>query len=70
MESLCITSTDDCPMIENISDDPDSSTVEVDADDINTEANAYFQQMFSGQLTVDAMVQMLTQFKGSSEKRF
>ncbi|XP_052626863.1 uncharacterized protein LOC111896007 [Lactuca sativa] len=69
MESLCITSTDDCPMKENIGDDPDSSTVEVDADDINTEANAYFQQMFSGQLTVDAMVQMLTQFKGSSEKR-
>ncbi|CAI9279427.1 unnamed protein product [Lactuca saligna] len=69
MENLCITSTDDCPMIENISDEPDSSTVEVDADHINTEANAYFQQMFSGQLTVDEMVQMLTQFKGSSEKR-
>lgn len=39
------------------------------ADDIETEANSYFQQMFSGQLSIDAMIQMLTHFKESSEKR-
>ncbi|KAI3764755.1 hypothetical protein L2E82_14771 [Cichorium intybus] len=68
MESLCITSTHNGPVRESISE-PDSSTFEIDAYHIETEANAYFQQMFSRQLTVDAMVRMLTQFKGSSEKR-
>ncbi|PWA81215.1 transcription regulator [Artemisia annua] len=48
---------------------PDSSTTEVYADDIEKEANSYFQQMFSGQLTVDEMIQMLAGFKESSEKR-
>ena len=48
----------------------DSSTTEVYADDIEKEANSYFQQMFSGQLTVDEMIQMLAGFKESSEKRF
>ncbi|XP_071698546.1 uncharacterized protein [Rutidosis leptorrhynchoides] len=47
----------------------DSSTSEVYADDIETEANSYFQQMFSAQLTVDEMIQMLARFKESSEKR-
>nr|XP_043622240.1 CCR4-NOT transcription complex subunit 1-like [Erigeron canadensis] len=47
----------------------DSSTSEVYADDIETEANSYFQQMFSEQLTVDAMIQMLVRFKESHEKR-
>ncbi|PWA89109.1 transcription regulator [Artemisia annua] len=48
---------------------PDSSTTEVYADDIEKEANSYFQQMFSGQLTVDEMIQMLAGFKESSERR-
>ncbi|KAK4267898.1 hypothetical protein QN277_024622 [Acacia crassicarpa] len=39
------------------------------ADDIETEANLYFHQMFSCQLTIDAMVQMLARFKESSVKR-
>lgn len=49
---------------------PDSSTSEVYADDIETEANSYFHKIFSGQLTVDAMIQMLTQFKESPDQRF
>lgn len=47
----------------------DSSTSEGSSDDVEAEANAYFHQMFSGQLTIDAMVQMLARFKESSEKR-
>ncbi|XP_047937913.1 CCR4-NOT transcription complex subunit 1 isoform X1 [Salvia hispanica] len=39
------------------------------ADDIETEANAYFHQMFSGNLSIDAMIQMLTRFKESPEER-
>ncbi|XP_057800861.1 uncharacterized protein LOC131016232 isoform X2 [Salvia miltiorrhiza] len=39
------------------------------ADDIETEANSYFHQMFSGHLSMDAMIQMLTRFKESSDKR-
>ncbi|KHG27375.1 CCR4-NOT transcription complex subunit 1 [Gossypium arboreum] len=38
-------------------------------DEIEAEANSYFHQMFSGQLTIDAMVQMLARFKESSVKR-
>ncbi|GLT84379.1 hypothetical protein SLE2022_026140 [Rubroshorea leprosula] len=38
-------------------------------DDIEAEANSYFHQMFSGQLTTDAMVQTLARFKESSVKR-
>lgn len=47
----------------------DSSTSDGYSDDIEAEANSYFQQMFSGQLTIDAMVQMLARFKESSVKR-
>lgn len=39
------------------------------SDDIDAEVNAYFQQMFSGQLTIDAMIQMLARFKESSDLR-
>ncbi|PWA68505.1 CCR4-Not complex component, Not1 [Artemisia annua] len=45
---------------------PDSSTTEVYADDIEKEANSYFQQMFSAQLTVDEMIELLAGFKESS----
>ena len=40
------------------------------ADDIEAEANSYFHQMFSGNLTIDAMVQMLARFKESSVTRY
>ncbi|GMI99089.1 hypothetical protein like AT1G02080 [Hibiscus trionum] len=46
-----------------------SSTSDGYGDDIEAEANSYFHQMFSGQLTIDAMVQMLARFKESSVKR-
>lgn len=39
------------------------------SDDIEAEANIYFHQMFSGQLSNDATVQMLARFKESTEKR-
>lgn len=68
VKSLYVTSMDNSQRMKNIGG-PNSSTSEVYTDDIETEVNFYFQQMFSGQLTVDAMVQTLTQFKGSSEKR-
>ncbi|RZC53428.1 hypothetical protein C5167_012294 [Papaver somniferum] len=38
-------------------------------DDIEAESNCYFQEMFSGQLSIDAMVQMLARYKESPEKR-
>jgi CCR4-NOT transcription complex subunit 1 len=39
------------------------------SDDIEVEANAYFQHMFSGQISVDSMIQMLGRFKESTDKR-
>ncbi|KAK6804527.1 hypothetical protein RDI58_002311 [Solanum bulbocastanum] len=39
------------------------------ANDIEAEATLHFQQMFSGQLTSDAVIQMLAQFKGSADNR-
>ncbi|KAF8379221.1 hypothetical protein HHK36_028651 [Tetracentron sinense] len=47
----------------------DSSASDRYADDIEAEANSYFNQIFNGQLTIDAAVQMLARFKESSEKR-
>ena len=47
-----------------------SSASNAYGDDIEAEANAYFHQMFSGQLSVDAMVQMLSRYKDSSVQRF
>ncbi|KAI3690357.1 hypothetical protein L2E82_48368 [Cichorium intybus] len=62
MESLCLNS--------QINGDPDASTSKVYDDAIlEAEANSYFHQLFSGQLKVDAMIQMLARYKESSEKR-
>ncbi|XP_059651610.1 uncharacterized protein LOC132299153 [Cornus florida] len=47
----------------------DSSTSDGYSDDIEAEANSYFHQMFSGQLTIDSIIKMLARFKESSEKR-
>jgi CCR4-NOT transcription complex subunit 1 len=38
-------------------------------EDIEAQANIYFQQMFAGQISVDAMIQMLLRFKESKDKR-
>ncbi|GAY41902.1 hypothetical protein CUMW_062890 [Citrus unshiu] len=59
---------DSTPRLQN-GEAADSSTSEGYADDIEAEANSYFHQMFSGQLTIEAMVQMLARFKESSVKR-
>ena len=48
----------------------DSSPSDEYADGIEAEANSYFHQMFSGQLTIDTMIQMLARFKESLEKRW
>ncbi|XP_017218466.1 uncharacterized protein LOC108195949 isoform X2 [Daucus carota subsp. sativus] len=45
------------------------STADGYANDVETEINSLFHQLFSGQLAVDAMIQMLDQYKESSEKR-
>ncbi|KAL3616494.1 hypothetical protein CASFOL_039884 [Castilleja foliolosa] len=47
----------------------DSTTSDNYADDIDTESNQIFHQMFSGQRSTDEMIQMLTRFKESSDKR-
>ncbi|XP_049394469.1 general negative regulator of transcription subunit 1-like [Solanum stenotomum] len=39
------------------------------ANDIEAEATLHFQKMFSGQLTSDSVIQMLAQFKGSTDNR-
>ncbi|XP_040995071.1 CCR4-NOT transcription complex subunit 1-like isoform X1 [Juglans microcarpa x Juglans regia] len=68
MEKLSLTFMDSSPRLQN-GGATDSSTSDGYADDIESEANSYFHQMFSGQLTIDAMVQMLAQFKESSVTR-
>ncbi|VVB06762.1 unnamed protein product [Arabis nemorensis] len=46
-----------------------SSVSNAYADDVKEEANSYFHRLFSGQLSVDAMVKMLSRYKDSSIKR-
>ena len=47
----------------------DIPTSEGGSDDIEAQANIYFHQMFSGQINIDVMIQMLTRFKESPDKR-
>ncbi|KAH9627459.1 hypothetical protein KSS87_006150 [Heliosperma pusillum] len=47
----------------------DSSTSNTYSEDIESEANSYFQRMFAEQQSIDEMVQMLARFKESSVKR-
>ncbi|KAF7825292.1 CCR4-NOT transcription complex subunit 1 isoform X1 [Senna tora] len=68
LEKLHASIMDSNPRLQN-SGAVDSSTSDGYADDIEAEANSYFHQMFSSQLTIDAMVQMLARFKESSVKR-
>ncbi|KAM3378721.1 hypothetical protein P3S68_011134 [Capsicum galapagoense] len=46
-----------------------SSVADGYANDIEAEATLHFHQMFSGQLTSHAMIQMLAHFKGSTDNR-
>ncbi|XP_031390313.1 CCR4-NOT transcription complex subunit 1 isoform X2 [Punica granatum] len=68
LERVCVTLTRSNTRLQNGGAN-DSSTTEGYGEDIESEANSYFQQMFSGQLTVDSMVQTLTRFKESSVRR-
>ncbi|KAJ6337998.1 hypothetical protein OIU76_007635 [Salix suchowensis] len=68
MERLHVTAMDSNPSLQNGSS-ADSSTPDGFSDDVEAEANSYFHQMFSGHLTIDAMVQMLARFKESSVNR-
>lgn len=61
-------STQGSPRLQHVGGS-DSSTSDGYADDIEAEANSYFHKIFSGQLTIDAMIQMLARFKESSDKR-
>ncbi|KAL9234369.1 hypothetical protein vseg_009249 [Gypsophila vaccaria] len=47
----------------------DSSSSNTYSEDIEAEANSYFQLMFSEKQSIDEMVQMLSRFKESSMKR-
>ena len=48
----------------------DSSSSNTYSEDIEAEANSYFQRMFSEQQSIEEMVQMLARFKESSVKRY
>ncbi|XP_061369489.1 uncharacterized protein LOC133312337 [Gastrolobium bilobum] len=68
LERLHISIIDSNPRLQN-GGNTESSTSDGFPDDIETEANSFFHQMFSDQLTINAMVQMLARFKESSVKR-
>ncbi|GMI98283.1 hypothetical protein like AT1G02080 [Hibiscus trionum] len=68
MGRLHATIMDSTPKLQN-GGTTESSTSDGYGDDIEAEANSYFHQMFSEQLTTDAMVQMLARFKESSVRR-
>ncbi|XP_050387579.1 uncharacterized protein LOC126803899 isoform X2 [Argentina anserina] len=68
MERLTVSIMNSNPRLQN-GGNTESSTDGGYTDDIETEANSYFHQMFSGQLTIESMVQMLAGFKESSVKR-
>ncbi|XP_021677934.2 uncharacterized protein LOC110663040 isoform X2 [Hevea brasiliensis] len=68
MERLNLTIMDSNPRLQN-GGSAESSAPDGFSDDVEAEANSYFHQMFSSQLTIDAMVQMLAQFKESPVRR-
>ncbi|XP_062201118.1 uncharacterized protein LOC133903692 isoform X2 [Phragmites australis] len=47
----------------------DMPTSDGGSKDVEALANIYFQQMFAGQISTDAMIQMLSRFKESKDKR-
>lgn len=68
LERLRATIVEPSPRLQN-GGATDSST-DGYADDIESEANSYFHQMFSGQLSIEDMVRMLARFKESSDIRY
>ncbi|KAG1360952.1 hypothetical protein COCNU_09G004150 [Cocos nucifera] len=48
----------------------DAATSDGSSEAIEAEANTYCHQMFSGRLSIDAMVQMLSRFKELSDRRW
>ncbi|KAK6936303.1 CCR4-NOT transcription complex subunit 1, HEAT repeat [Dillenia turbinata] len=56
------------PRLQNVGA-ADSSASDGYSDDIESEANSYFHQIFSSQVTIEAMIQMLARFKDSSDPR-
>ncbi|KAJ8748950.1 hypothetical protein K2173_013387 [Erythroxylum novogranatense] len=68
LERLHLTITGANPRMQNGGSD-DSPAPDGHSDDVEAEANSYFHQMFSGQLPIESMVQMLARFKESSVKR-
>ncbi|KAE8699711.1 transcription factor UNE10-like [Hibiscus syriacus] len=69
IERLHVAIMDSTPKLQN-GGTTESSTSDGYGDEIEAEANSYFHQMFSEQLTTDAMVQMLARFKESSVRRY
>lgn len=43
--------------------------IAADSNDIEASANSYFKLLFTEQLTIESMIQILGRFKESSEKR-
>ncbi|XP_020232404.1 CCR4-NOT transcription complex subunit 1 isoform X1 [Cajanus cajan] len=68
LERLHISIIDSNPRLQN-GGTADSSTSDGYSEDVEAEANTLFHQMFSDQLTINAMVQMLARFKESSLTR-
>ncbi|KAL4564839.1 hypothetical protein LXL04_028911 [Taraxacum kok-saghyz] len=68
MEPLWLESPNTSSMMKN-NGRPDSSTLKQYGIDIKGEANSYFFKIYSGELTVDAMIQRLAHYKESSDKR-
>ncbi|KAK9910902.1 hypothetical protein M0R45_034838 [Rubus argutus] len=67
LERLSVSIMDSNPRLQN--GGTTESSTDGYADDIEAEANSYFHQMFSGQLTIESMVRMLSRFKDSPVQR-
>ncbi|XP_058205092.1 uncharacterized protein LOC131319013 isoform X2 [Rhododendron vialii] len=68
LKRFCKASTDVGLRLQNVRNS-DSTTPDECSDDIEEKANTYFRELFSGQMTSDAMVEMLARFRESSERR-
>ncbi|GJP79518.1 hypothetical protein CLOP_g9744 [Closterium sp. NIES-67] len=56
------------PALQNVAV-PEQAPADVFASDIEEEANAYFQKIYVGQLSIEEVVEMLKRFNGSSVQR-
>lgn len=57
------------PRIQN-TDEQEALSSDASVEDVEREADSYFQLMFSEQLPVETMVQTLARFKESSDRRY